>query len=689
MPTTAQRLKPLLITLAVLLGVSAVGWLAAGPVFLARTVDFTIDAKKAGPKWSLEWQDDSGKTINGVWIEASPDQSGTLHMDVHQALPNYTFGRLALRWWAAPGLELTDPGPPRVTERVLWFKFEPTLERAQANIEGTTLGHDSFTSTKPDGGAVWLMPRWTVAPALDLAFVCSIVFLAGLAVFGVLALGRPGLKYNPEAAAIIAVVLVHAYLAIRAPMLFCLDSMDYAVNALAFNEKPAAILHLHPWRMPGYSIFLMPFLRFVTHYSALLGWAQALLAVLSAWMASRITLVFLSRPWAALTILLVGLDPVLLVWTRHAMPELLCTFLVTLIALILVQQRVWRDVPAYWAALAAVGLGILIGALCYVRGNYQILVVFAPLAVAAWPLAQKNPRRAFLLGLLLFATAAACLAPAIVYNYRENKRAEFMVGTGYTQALSLLEARALDRNQAGAFSFDQWQDARTPPNDSPGSLEFLAKLRAQKEGPLSEQTSDLPQWTSQDRRGAAVARESMARHPMERLEHSGRAMARLVGLWDPAAGSENDFWSIPLRRAQGENLTQPQPPANYRDLTQSKVEDIYDRTAVSTLPWVKSGEAAAFDGVFRGAAAVKPLWAALFLLGVLVALARREWCLLLLGVVPLAHAAALSFVLLDGIDRYQAPLYPLMSVVACYGLAAVAGSIRGSRDAGSRTPVDQ
>ena len=73
----------------------------------------------------------------------------------------------------------------------------------------------------------------------------------------------------------------------------------------------------------------------------------------------------------------------------------------------------------------------------------------------------------------------------------------------------------------------------------------------------------------------------------------------------------------------------------------------------------------------------------------LVALGRREWCLLMLGLIPLAHAGAISIVLLDAIDRYQAPLYPLMSVVACYGFAAVAGSIRGAREASSRTPLDQ
>ncbi len=426
-------------------------WLAIGPVFLSRTVEFTLAAKSAGEKWSLEWQDQDGSPINGVWLEPESDSTGTLHLDVKQAIPNYRFAKLALRWWEAPGAELLDPGPPRLTERVLWFHATPELARSEANIDGTKLGHDSFTSSKPDGGAVWLVPQWTPARAIDLAAVCLFILLGAAAVYGVYSLGNLRARYNPEVVAIIVVLVVHVWLALRSPLLFCPDSMDYAVNALRFIEKPVTVLHLNPWRMPGYSIFLIPFLRVATHYSMLLGCAQGVLAVLTALMASRITRAYLSRPWGALTILLVGLDPVLAVWTRHAMPEVLCAFLATLIGWILVQRDLWARSPLYWSIPAAVGVGILGAALCYVRGNYQVLVALAPFAVGAWAWASGQSRRGLILGFLAFASAAGCLVPAIMYNYREYKRAEFVVGSGYTQANSLLEARALDRNQTGVL----------------------------------------------------------------------------------------------------------------------------------------------------------------------------------------------------------------------------------------------
>src|ERR1044071_6472719 len=118
MPGTLKRRKPFVLAAAVLLAISAAAWPVAGPTFLTRAVELTINAKKAGQRWSLEWQDKDGRTISGAWIEAAPDEQGQLHLAVNQAIPNYAFPRLALRWWGAPDLELMDPGLPRLSERV-------------------------------------------------------------------------------------------------------------------------------------------------------------------------------------------------------------------------------------------------------------------------------------------------------------------------------------------------------------------------------------------------------------------------------------------------------------------------------------------------------------------------------------------------------------------------------------------
>jgi hypothetical protein len=40
----------------------------------------------------------------------------------------------------------------------------------------------------------------------------------------------------------------------------------------------------------------------------------------------------------------------------------------------------------------------------------------------------------------------------------------------------------------------------------------------------------------------------------------------------------------------------------------------------------------------------------------------------------IAHAGYLSIILLTGIDRYQASLYPVMTLLAVYGLACLAGA---------------
>ena len=54
-----------------------------------------------------------------------------------------------------------------------------------------------------------------------------------------------------------------------------------------------------------------------------------------------------------------------------------------------------------------------------------------------------------------------------------------------------------------------------------------------------------------------------------------------------------------------------------------------------------------------------------------------------MGLAAVAHAGVLAVLLVNGIDRYQAPWYPVMTVVGCYGLAWLA-SKRASEGARER-----
>src|SRR4051812_40216271 len=96
---TLNLIRRLAVWGAVLFAVTAGVWLAGGPFFLSRSVEFTLAAKNAGPNWSLEWQDDTGAPINGMWLDVPVDAAGNAHIEVLQQVPNYKFDRLALRWW--------------------------------------------------------------------------------------------------------------------------------------------------------------------------------------------------------------------------------------------------------------------------------------------------------------------------------------------------------------------------------------------------------------------------------------------------------------------------------------------------------------------------------------------------------------------------------------------------------------
>jgi hypothetical protein len=190
--------------------------------------------------------------------------------------------------------------------------------------------------------------------------------------------------------------------------------------------------------------------------------------------------------------------------------------------------------------------------------------------------------------------------------------------------------------------------------------------------PLAQRTQSLPQWTRQDDRSNAVARESVARNPHARMRHSLYSVVNLLGLW-PLQSQENRFWSDELRGFFKSTSNHRAAATDFAHLPAAVVEDVFARTQSDIGPWARSDQARVYDTLWRAAETLRPLWAALMLVGLIGALGRRQWPLFIVGTMVIAHAGYLGFVLLTGIDRYQVPLYPVMTVLAVYGLACFAG----------------
>ncbi len=659
-----------------LLALALAVWWVGGPFLLARSVEVDVATQPAGAAWSLQWADGAGRAINGLWLEEGPaahnGDDGVVRR-FESVIPDYAFARLELHWHDAPDLQVRVKSPAVLIERVGGFSHRTTLEADPLGVAGTTLDSDIYTSEGDAGGIGWRLPRVTLAQVIDVAVVYGALLAGGAAVW--LVLRRGGVRwYGPQGAALLLVGVLHAWLAWRAPMLYCPDSMDYAVNAKTFLQTHT-LDHFTAWRLPGYSLLLAPLMS-LQHYSVALGWVQACMGVGTAWLAGR-TVRGMVRPesaggFAALAIVLVGLDPVLLSYERHAMPECMCGLLAMLMAYIAMRGRFWAWGPGIGAYAGAIGLGALLAGACYVRGNLMVLLVLLPFAIAAWPWMEgRRARAAWLLGLSLLAGVGGVL-PWIVRNGHVYGRHEFVVGSGFTRTLSLSEAGMMDLNQTGLFSREQWEAAR----GAKGWIDVMGHLRERADGPIAERTAGLHPWTMQDTRAGEAAKEALARRPGARARYVVGAWINLMGLWPvPRPGfQENSWWSTELRQWEEPGLNHRVPPEAYVHLNAADVRDIYDRSVSSTASWSKSDQAKVFAWMWDVGTAVRPVWALLLVLGVVGALRRRQWSLLVIGLACVAHATALAALLLTGIDRYQAPLFPVMAVLACYGVAVACGA---------------
>jgi hypothetical protein len=249
----------------------------------------------------------------------------------------------------------------------------------------------------------------------------------------------------------------------------------------------------------------------------------------------------------------------------------------------------------------------------------------------------------------------------------------------------MISQKVMDPNQTAAFTREQWLKWRAAGLTDAESKDVYARLKTMKHTPIADKAAGLPAWTAFDVSAGEIARESIARHPVQRWKTAGISGVRLLALWNLPHLSENYYWSVLMRSIAKHKSTHSIPRELYAP--GPLISEVYSRTAMDATGWMCGPEGRAFAKMYDLLAMARPLWSWLYLAGLLVLALRKQWGLLAVGVIPLVHAAALSVLLLDGIDRYQAPLFPLMSVVACFGLAALAARVRAWRFVPAPTTV--
>jgi hypothetical protein len=171
--------------------------------------------------------------------------------------------------------------------------------------------------------------------------------------------------------------------------------------------------------------------------------------------------------WAAAAVMwIVGIDPWVMLWTRHVMPECASMLVVAVVVRALVGMVGCAKGPAGTAGppkansalqLIAIGaaLGLFIGASCYLRGNFQLLVACVPMCLGVCVLLRGGGfGRAVMVGGACAACAVGTLLPWVVRTHARTGEWSFTTGGQFAKALFAQETGLMDWNQSEAFEFD-------------------------------------------------------------------------------------------------------------------------------------------------------------------------------------------------------------------------------------------
>lgn len=626
--------QPVLLGAAVGLGACAV----LGPVAVTRSISATPGEAP------VEWRAGEGAPINGAWVLD----------DRPQRAP-------------ARGIrEIRADRRLQLTERVLGV----AVRRATIDPVGDWralppgLGFaDALTCAAAGALAAWLLGL--------LARVVGAVAPTPVATT------RPGERSPawPGVVAVLAAALVHGQWALRSPVMFCPDSMDYAVRAMELAQY-GDFRTFDALRTPGFSVVLAALTATHMPLGPALGVLHTLVAACIGWAVADLAARVLgpgrlAGVFALAAALAATLDPVVLLWSRHAMPEMLAAGLTTL--------AVWAACRTngrwvWWAVLC----GALAAGAAYMRGNLQVVVALCPCLVFLVVVRAGGPRKALAASGLCVLSALLIIAPWALRNARTYGVPALAVGTHYARVLNAADAGVLDLNQSAAFGRDQaaaLSSKRPPSGFEVIRLVDACRLTAREAGRARHP------WIASDGRLRIIADESAARWPDRRWRAAARGAVSLSGLWplsDPGF-REHEWWGSAWRTPGRTNFWNR--PWDYSHLDAALTQRVYDQN-VAPVTHQLSDSAWAVLGRWKW---VRVVLALASLIACASFCRARMWTCALICLFPWSHGIALAALTGTGIDRYQAPLVPLGALAGVLGLwCALRGVMRRAK---RRTPT--
>jgi hypothetical protein len=170
-----------------------------------------------------------------------------------------------------------------------------------------------------------------------------------------------------------------------------------------------------------------------------------------------------------------------------------------------------------------------------------------------------------------------------------------------------------------------------------------------------------------------IVDEFHARNPGRVLLARLQSFVSLAGLWNSAdtAARANGWYSAPLRGEQNGfwNSVQFDVRTAMAEPRFNQLRDFQEAMAVVARPTVgllTSPVARRFNEWFWAYQLFRPLVAWLFMIGIVWALARRDWIVVVIGVIVLANLVGAAWVVMTPSNRFGAPFLPTMYVVAAY-----------------------
>ena len=501
---------------------------------------------------------------------------------------------------------------------------------------------------------------------------------------------RPSHPLGPLFWLVLCVVaLVHAWVAHWAPMDFPPDSVEYVINAQRLFETHS-VAHFNAWRLPGTSFVLLPFIAFFTRPEHAMALAQAFGGVLIAIMSYDVARRFMPRGAALLAMLLVGLDPTMLVWERHVMSEGTFTFAIVLWVWLLVRLIASRRTPSlpWWRTIAwAIALGVVSGFSPLIRGNAQLLLLAAPIGVIFALVARASILRAMAAGALVAGASLLVVVPWAMHIRQRFGQPAIMIGGGVASEIFTWNAGLLDVNQTALYDAANLQAVKQQEVRTNDPFTFMHRITQSPRVPYPPGIAPWvgqfgKDWLKQNSASGVAASESRARRGPECLREM------IVGLASPLFRVGNSpfpatsYWARPMfgkLLVGGTNnwyMGPEQLIAGGWDAT--IINKVYARTQQDLAPLANDPDTRLFHALYSAFERVRMFLGALWILGGIFAL--REWNrpLLIIWGVSAATLLALAYLVYGGESRYIEPFYPLMTIIAAFGLARLLQHIAAS-----------